>query len=439
VSVGDAPVVPGRLYGLRCWRAGQGRRLEAPFTRQTWQAGASPTRARCTAGSGHHSPASRCGCGLYALHPTAVQCQASFGAIQRAAAASVHDAEIVGIVAAWGEVELHESGFRAEYARPHVLLLPAGSRNGSYAELVRAIGARHDAEVWEVRSARDLERRCVNGNLGLSNAAVNELLGPKLRRSAAVERTRSRIRRFGETAAEVAGMALGLLFSGLVPLLFVVALLVGDDASERSAAPRISSVTVLDQALVEVDGSDLYVALVRNPSDSRSALRICPKGEFLDDLGEPVTWPDDPAGVDNRPSLAPGQLGVVYDWLDSYESVADQVEQINVRVVARRWADRPRRSPLGVSRVNVERPRCLATATVRSARRRLEAELAVIGRDRRGHIVGAGSSIVGPLPRGRSRQVLERIHPRPCVRDRLRFEAYPNLSASDLAQNRTGT
>jgi hypothetical protein len=58
-------------------------------------------------------------------------------------------ADVFGIVAAWGEVELHETGFRAEYARPHVLLLPPNAGDG-YAERLRALAAGHGAEVWEV-------------------------------------------------------------------------------------------------------------------------------------------------------------------------------------------------------------------------------------------------------------------------------------------------
>jgi hypothetical protein len=217
---------------------------------------------------------------------------------------------------------------------------------------------------------------------------------------------------------------------------FLASLLGGEADLEGRAAPRASKLEILEQRLVEIDGSDLYVALVRNRSDTRTALRVHPKGKFLDEFGDPVGWPDDAAGVDNRPSLAPGQVGVVYDWIDYYESVADQVERIRVRLVPSRWVAGPRRSPVGVSRLRLERPLCLVTATLRSAWRRLEAEVAVIGRDRQGEIVGAGTWIAGPLPKGRSRRILAKIDPWPCLRQRLEFEAYPNLRAGELLRPR---
>jgi hypothetical protein len=178
------------------------------------------------------------------------------------------------------------------------------------------------------------------------------------------------------------------------------------------------------------------VALVLNQSHTRSAIRVRPRGRFLDDLGDPVAWTDRPAGVDNRPSLAPGQVGVVYDWLESYESVADHVARIQVQLVPDHWVPGPRRSPVGVSRLRLERPLCLVTATVRSAWRRFEAELAGVARDRRGRIVGAGPWYAGPLPKGRSRRILAHIDPWPCLRERLEFEAYPNLSAGELLRER---
>jgi hypothetical protein len=164
---------------------------------------------------------------------------------------------------------------------------------------------------------------------------------------------------------------------------------------------------------------------------------VHPKGAFLDEFGDPVTWPDPPADTNNRPSLAPGQVGVVWDWLDSYKSVADEVERYRVRFVSSRWVAGRRRSPIGVFRLRLRRPICLVTATIRSAWRRIDAEVAFIVRNRRGRITGAGTWVAGPLPRGRSRRILERIEPRPCLRGRFKLEAYPNLSAGDLLGGET--
>jgi hypothetical protein len=431
VKPGEAPVVPGRLYGLRAWTVGGGTRLGSLAQEGSWAKGSKATKARCAAGRGHRAPDHNCGCGLYALHPTVRECQSSFDKARRAAQAGGTNGDVFGVVAAWGEVELHESGFRAEYARPHALLLPADHSDG-YARRVRALAASHDAEVWEVDSGHQLHRRCVEQNLGLSEAAVAELLGVQLRR----HRRRDRLRRWGETVVDLAAgafaLVIGGLFWGLIPLAVVLSLLSDGGDEPTPAKPPPSKLQILEQRLFEVEGGDVYVALVRNPSRSRSAFRVHPKGAFLDKFGDPVTWPDRPADTDNRPSLVPGQVGVVWDWLDSYESVADEVERYRVRVVASRWVAGRRRSPIGVSRLRQRRPSCLVTATVRSAWRRIDAEVAFIARNRRGTIIGAGTWIAGPLPQGRSRRILERIEPRPCLRQRFALKTYPNLGPGDL-------
>ena len=174
------------------------------------------------------------------------------------------------------------------------------------------------------------------------------------------------------------------------------------------------------------------MALVRNPRRSRSALQIHPRGAFLDELRDPIAWPDRTADTDNRPSLGPGQVGVVWDWLDSYGSVADEVDRYRVRSVASRWVAGRRRSPNGVSRLRLRRPSCLVTATVRSAWRRIDAEVAFIVRNRSGRITGVGTWVAGPLPRGGSRRILERVEPRPCLRGRFELTACPNLGPGDL-------
>jgi hypothetical protein len=426
----EAPVVPGRLYGLRAWTVTGGARLGSLAQQGSWAKGSKATKARCAAGRGHRAPAGDCGCGLYALHPTVAQCQSSFAKARRAARAGGTSGDVFGLVAAWGEVELHDSGFRAEYARPHALLLPAGAGDG-YTRRVRALAAGHDAEVWEVDSGHCLHRRCVEENLGLSEVAVNELLGAELRRQV----RRDRLRRRGDAVIELGAAAIGLvisgLFWGLIPLVVVVSLLSEDGDDPAPAKTPASKLQILEHRLIESDGSDFYVALVRNQSRSRSALQVHPKGAFLDEFGDPIAWPDRPAITDNRPSLAPGQVGVVWDWLDSYESVAKEVKRFRVRFVASRWVA-GRRSPIGVSRLRLRRPSCLVTARVRSAWRRIDAEVAFIVRNRRGMITGAGAWVAGPLPRGRSRRILERIEPRPCMRGRFELKAYPNLDPDDL-------
>jgi hypothetical protein len=209
----------------------------------------------------------------------------------------------------------------------------------------------------------------------------------------------------------------------------------GGTGAAGGTSARSRSLKLLEQTLVEVDGQDLYVAIVRNESRTRTAMRVRPEGEFLDRSGRAVGWPDSAGWVDNMPSLAPGQTGVVIDYVDDgYESVADAVARL--RPVASRMSRFPTRPPVRVSRVRLDRGRCIATGRVRSPDRRLQADLAVVVRNRRGQIVRAGWWVAGPLERGSSPQVLARVSPWLCVRHGTRAEVYPNPSLAELRADR---
>ena len=52
----------------------------------------------------------------------------SVGALSGGAAGDSFPDQVVGIVEAWGRIELHEDGFRAQFARPHTLALIGAPR-----------------------------------------------------------------------------------------------------------------------------------------------------------------------------------------------------------------------------------------------------------------------------------------------------------------------
>jgi hypothetical protein len=99
------PLLPGTLYGLRTWRAvaPDGRpELAGPYQHTTWPTD-EPVHAVGGDGGVHAAPAPDCKCGVHALHPrpkSAKRVLAGRG-------------DIPGVVEAWGEVEVHEAGFRA--------------------------------------------------------------------------------------------------------------------------------------------------------------------------------------------------------------------------------------------------------------------------------------------------------------------------------------
>jgi hypothetical protein len=132
----DAPLVPGALYGLRTWGvagAPGDERLIGPQRSVPWPSGGALLEAECSATPPHAPPGVACACGLHACHPTRAAARRVCG-VRR---------DVPGILEAFGAVEVHADGFRAERGRAHALvLLP----NGNPCLLERLAGA-HNAEL----------------------------------------------------------------------------------------------------------------------------------------------------------------------------------------------------------------------------------------------------------------------------------------------------
>lgn len=166
-TAGGPPLVPAPLYGLRTWRvvgAPGEERLAGPQRPAPWPDGGEWLRAVCGQGAGHDAPYAACDCGIHAWHPRRRSARRVF-ACRR---------EVPGILEAWGAVELHADGLRAERARPYALVAAPG-RNG--AQIAR-LAARYDAQVIEARGPDELLAWCRERNLGVSEAVVARLLGP---------------------------------------------------------------------------------------------------------------------------------------------------------------------------------------------------------------------------------------------------------------------
>lgn len=105
----DAPLLTHALPGYRTWMLDRTGAL-VPYTGQTgpWSAGLNT--ARCARGAAHAAPAADCSCGIYAFHHMHAQ---------------LRDEPFVGAIAAWGEMEVHRDGFRAQHA---TVLALAGTR-----------------------------------------------------------------------------------------------------------------------------------------------------------------------------------------------------------------------------------------------------------------------------------------------------------------------
>ncbi len=200
------PLLPGRLYGLRTWRVvdADGRpHLAGPYEHTPWPAAGVAVEAVCTHGGAHSAPAPDCQCGVHALHPSRKAARRVLGG----------RLEIPGVVEAWGDVQVHDTGFRAAYGRPHALVLQPGRNERLIRELARA----YEAEVIELRKPDELLDHCRERRLGLDESVVDELLAPgqaQARRRARRRQARTNVLRV------VAAVFIGLVMFALGESLF---------------------------------------------------------------------------------------------------------------------------------------------------------------------------------------------------------------------------
>lgn len=184
------PLLPGRLYGLRTWRvvdADGHPQLAGPYRNTPWPTAGQPMQAVCTEGRAHAAPAPDCQCGVHALHPRRRSARRVLAGRR----------DVPGLLEAWGDVELHESGFRAAYGRPHALILQPGRNE----RLIRELAGEYRADVIELRKPDELLAHCRALKLGFDEAVVDELLAP----GKADQRRRARRRRARTNVLRVVG------------------------------------------------------------------------------------------------------------------------------------------------------------------------------------------------------------------------------------------
>ena len=154
------------VVGFRRWRIEDGLLRSTGAGQAIWDPGV--TVAECETGTDkasgdmivygdveptiHPAPAPDCGCGLYAYHDPGIRerDQMGLGFARLAASLGGHElpVEIAGAVAAWGRIEIHEDGFRAERAR--VVALALDDRclaEDGREDAIRAAGEQYGAAV----------------------------------------------------------------------------------------------------------------------------------------------------------------------------------------------------------------------------------------------------------------------------------------------------
>ena len=113
----DQPVI-----GFRVWRI-DGEDLVA-VGGERWPVG--DNVAACRRNPRHAPPESACGCGIYALHEPIDQ--------------AIWPGHVIGAVVAWGSLQVHLDGFRAQYARPIAIAGGSCAEREALAPLTRRYG-----------------------------------------------------------------------------------------------------------------------------------------------------------------------------------------------------------------------------------------------------------------------------------------------------------
>jgi glycine cleavage system H protein len=140
-----APDFVEPVIGFRAWHIDDDGLLRPwTFNRLAWDPGVN--RAQCARDRRHRPPVTDCMCGLYALTDPSDH------------RLHLQGDQAVGAIAAWGDLEVHRTGFRAEHACVVALALPEHADDDQRERLERA-AARYDVALVKPRELSAAARR----------------------------------------------------------------------------------------------------------------------------------------------------------------------------------------------------------------------------------------------------------------------------------------
>jgi hypothetical protein len=432
-GAGEAPLIAGKIHGVRGWTLAGGR-LGAAVHDAEWAADGAPTRARCRMHRGHRAPHKRCGCGLYAVHPWA-------GGVQ---------GEVVGVVEAWGRVQLHASGFRAQNARP-IALFELPTNTVAEARALRQAARDYDCELIELEDWSEIEAVCARRGWGLGRGVVAELVPAEVEREQAAPRPATPTPmpappRPPRSRAEQVGDAFGIVVIGIVTLAYwafwavlgmgLIAGITGwhplgwdADSEPGSTLARAPEVRMADEAIVPSDGrgTPVWVGVLRNRGDE-TAVWARPQLTYTSDAERVDVGRRDFA----YPAVVPaGSRALVVQPLPGTDP---KTLEVRPGPVSARQVDRAPRAP---ARVRAElvpaggrKCRLVADVKARTPLERLRIWMLAGPSGNHPEILLQRSA--GTIPAGRSRQQLDRFHDCPANLPQIR--AFPAFGAGQLIE-----
>ena len=442
----QAPLIAGRIHGIRQWSVGwkAGDAELRGFGGAKWAAGGTPTKARCRRERGrgraaHRAPRPECSCGLYAVHPwegpVSLYGGGGGGPLE----------QIHGVVEAWGRVELHATGFRAQYARPVALALVGVPRRSDAGTAAALLAARYQAELIEVADPGELREHCRERGWGLSREVVGSLVPdepPAPTRLPAPAgapprppQSQSRWERVGEIAGMAFAAVLAIAFWGFLAFLVVAIAIRAISGDFDTDDPfRSQKLRVLDQALIRRSGELHHIAIVRNTSDKRMAMAVFATGRVLDREGARVARLEGRGAVDRRPTLLPGETGVVVDSLPTEHgrSSLDGV-RFQTTLSARREAAPDLAPPVRLGPPALDRAECSLRIPVRARSSAHSAGITIVANDRHGEISTVGTVRLGREAISEGRKELSFEDPGRCPGWLHGVRTYPFLFPGTIA------
>jgi hypothetical protein len=339
---------------------------------------------------------------------------------------------IAGIVEAWGRVEIHEQGFRAELARPVAIALVGTPQDSDLGLIAARIARRYRAELIEVEKPEDLVPYCRERGLGLSREIVGSLLAEvpaSAPESPATPPGRSEPalrERVVDFALDALVVLVGIAWYGFLAYLAVMVALAVINGDFGSDGERFSDrkLRVVDEALVR-RGDDLrYVAIVRNTSEQRVALAVFGRGEVVGRGGDRVAKLGGRRKADGRPTLLPGETGVVVDEVPKPRALPERL-RYETKLLARREPAPEARPPVALGEPSLERSSCRLSVAVEAGRRARGSGITIVARDAAGEISAAGSVALERRAVEGGRQVIPLHESGRCPAWLQRVETYP--------------